>query len=169
MATRSIAAAALLILLLAPDAGAQRVAVDGLVGARTFTDGTGMVAVELRGDLQPKGWPIRPVIGWAGASDSYGTQNEFTVGARGEGWVGSRIALSGGAGYAWISQDGGEWNSGSSSAPYLNGAALYALNGSLRVGLDVRVLTGGSFTRADLLVQDVNFVQWGVVVSWRRR
>ncbi|MFN2344945.1 MAG: hypothetical protein ABR616_04450 [Dermatophilaceae bacterium] len=169
MVWRSITTTALLFLLLGTNGSAQRVAADGLIGTRTFSDGTGMVAIELRGDVQFKGWPVRPVIGWAGATDTYGTQNEYTLGARAEGRASTRVIFSGGMGVSWLSQDGGEWNSGRSTGPYFNAAVLYALGGKLRVGLDVRILTGSSFVRADGLVQDVNFSQYGIVVSWRRR
>ena len=66
-----------------------------------------------------------------------------------------------------MSQDGGALASGSSVGPYLNAAVQYALNEKLRVGLDVRILTGSSFVRADGLVQDLNFSQYGMVMTWR--
>ena len=77
MAWRSIEATAFLFILLAPDVSAQRVAGNVLTGVRTFSDGTGMFVIEVRGDLQPKGWPVRPAVGFASASDLFWTQTEL--------------------------------------------------------------------------------------------
>jgi hypothetical protein len=142
----------------------RQVTLDLLAGVRTFTDGTGMLAGEIRGAMGMAGWRIRPAVGLAGATDILGAgQSEIMLGVQGDAARWGTIQLVLGAGVSRLGQDGGEWNSGSSVGPYGNAMILWSPDGFAGgFGLDARYLAAPSFTRADGLLQEVRFYQIAV-------
>lgn len=165
----ALACAGLSLVVLGAPLQAQRATVDVVIGARQFSDGTGMVAAELRAGVTPRGWPLRPTVGIAGATDTYGSQVELLAGAHADRYVSNVVQLTGGLGGAWVRQDGGEWNSGSSTGLYAQGAVLFRLPpslGGMGLGLDARYLAASAFTRADGLEQEISFLQWGAIVRF---
>ncbi len=71
---------ALLLMGASCPAPAQNVTTDVLFGGREFSDGTGMVALEPRAGIAPRGWIVRPALGLAGATDFLGSQLEVMLG-----------------------------------------------------------------------------------------
>lgn len=144
----------------------QRLTLDGIFGARTYRDGTGMFAVDTRIGLSPEGWALRPTAGVAAATDFLGWETELMFGAHGDLKVGTAAELSGGAGFSFLSRWGSEWDAGRSSGPYVAGAILFAPQflSPIELGMDFRGFLGHSFVRPDGLEQEAAFWQWGVLV-----
>jgi len=172
MTQRIISYAALLLFCFGGPAAAQDVAFDGMLGGRNFGDGTGMFVAELRVGIAPSTWLVRPTVGIAGATDIYGSQRELMLGAHGDIQAASFLAFTLGGGVSRVSQDGGEWNSGSSTGGYLQAALLARRSPSARVMLaaEVRHLAAPSFTRKDGLKEEVSFTQltFGLTVRLKR-
>lgn len=168
--TRAIICSAFLFLMcVGAPAAAQEIAVDGLLGGRTFSDGTGMIVAELRVGVAPSTWVVRPTVGLAGASDTLGTQRELMLGVHGDIQAAQSLAFSIGGGVAHLSQDGGTWNSGNSTGGYLQASALLRRSRDSRVmfAADVRRLMAPAFTRRDGLKQEVSFTQISVGLTFR--
>lgn len=142
----------------------QRLTLDGVVGARTYRDGTGAFHLETRIGLGPEGWAMRPTAGVAAATDFFGMETELMFGAHGDLKVGAAAEFSGGAGFSFLSREGSV-DAGRSSGPYVAGGILFAHRflDPWEMGLDFRGFFGPSFLRLDGLQQESAFWQLGVL------
>jgi hypothetical protein len=123
-----------------------------------------MATVEARGSWARSGWRVRPTLGLAGSTDLLSGQLDVMVGASGDVLPSGPFALEIGGGVAHLRHGGGEYDSGVTTGVYVHGGIFWRprfLQG-VNVGVDVRYFNAPSFERADGLMQDVDFLQFGL-------